>query len=274
MGGHAPNTHTNTHTHLSWSELTPYMFSNFALAVVNGKLLAVGGYNEASARDPYTNHVYEYNEEGRCWYQLPESCNLPTKIVNASAIGYREWLIVAGEGSADLTRVDALDCVKRDRWISLAHLPMPSRNLQSASYVKTGPNPRADEVAVWYMTGVFGLDKKRPTFYVPIKDLLYKRAHWTKIKDPPLQYAGAVTFRGHLLAVGGVDMHSRISKKVHMYFPGTNEWLDVAELKSARFKCACVAVSDSKFFVLSGEESESKYSRRVESYNAPRIGHQ
>ena len=238
------------------------------MAVVNGKLFAIGGYNANSARDPYSNLVHEYNEEGRNWVPLPECCNLPTKRDNASAIGYHDWLIVAGEGSRNQTRIDALNCTERKQWVSLADLPMPAHNLQSASYVKTGPGRHSDEVSLWYMTGTVGLDKKQPTYYVPIKDLLPpKRTQWTKIRDPPLQNSGAVTFRGYLLAVGGVDIHGRKSSKVHMYFPGTREWLTVAELKSPRSKCACVAVSDSKFFVLSGEDNGHKYSQHVESYN-------
>lgn len=236
------------------------MYSYFALAVVNGKLLAVGGYNEDN--DQYSDRIHEYNENGRNW--KISSCKLPTKRANVSAIGYGNMLIVAGgcDGKAK-DDVDAIDFVVQDRWISLPRLPNPSFDLQSVPYINK-------DVAIWYLTGTqLGLHNSTPTFFVSIKDLFNKQSHvhWLKIKDPPFKFSGAVAFRGHLLTVGGLDIHNQSIDYFHMYLPGTNEWLKVAKLSSSRSRCTCVRVSDSKFFVLNGEDSKDRYSKQVDSYN-------
>ncbi len=233
------------------------------MAVVMEKLLVVGGYN--AMKDEYSNRVSEWREVGCNWVRIQGS-PLPIPRADAAAVGYKKWLIVAGGFNGNpLDRVDILDCENFGQWHSLLSLPEPVYSLQSTFYHDTS---RSNGVALWYLVGTnrgSGLKRRKPVFCVSIPQLIEGRAYWSIIPDPPLTNSGAVTVRGHLLAVGGSDQQPK--KDVHMYFPGTNEWLKVSEIQYPRHSCSCVALTNKKFVVVGGGEGvEEEYSCKVDQY--------
>ncbi len=242
-----------------WQEFPAYSYEQFAMAIVRNKLFLVGGYNPS--RDEYSSHVTEWKDGS--WVQVKER-QLPIARCDAVAIGYKNFLIVAGGfNGAPLDRVDVLDLDSPGVWQALPSLPQPAYALQSCYHRVGNTN------TIWYLVTTSrgcGLDRRKPVFSASLKDLMNGTGQWETIPDPPLDDAGAVTFKGHLLAVGGHDQHST-KKDIHMYFPGTNEWLKVADLQHARHSLACVSLSDRKFVVVGGMEEEVEYSKRVYQYN-------
>ena len=242
-----------------WQELSPYMFERFAMAVVCNKLILLGGFNPT--RDEYVDRVSEWKESGCNWIKLSPPLTSPR--CDASAIGFKKWLIVAGGfDSSPLDCVEMLDCENFHHWHTLSPLPKPAYGLQSTAYVD-------GTTALWYLmtsSVSVGIKSNRPVYAVSLNQLTERgRASWSVLPDPPLVDSGAVTMRGYLLAVGGRDKHTTRSE-VHMYFPGTYEWLNVGSLEYPRHSICCVPLSDRKFVILGGHD-ERDLSTNVDQYN-------
>lgn len=246
-----------------WEEFSLYLYEYFSMGVVLGKLLVVGGYD--AVRDEYSNRLSEWREVGCNWVRIQGS-PLPSPRADAVAIGYKKWLIVAGGfSSSPLDRVDILDCETFGQWHTLnSPLPEPAYGLQSAFY-----QDASSGVALWYLISTSrgcGLSRRKPVFFISLTHLIERRGTWAVLPEPPLSNSGAVTVSGYLLAVGGRDQHT-CKKDVHMFFPGTNEWLKVSEIQYPRHSCSCVPLSNKKFVVVGGMDEEMEYSCRVDQYN-------
>ena len=235
------------------------------MAVVKGKLLLVGGFN--SRLDEYSRRVCQWNSDGKYWSSINR--DLPVACCDASAIGYDKYLIVAGGFNGEpLDSVNILDCENLGAWQSLCRLPSPAYALQSTSYIGKSRD-RGRTVALWYLMGTSrgsGISRNRPVYAVSLPDLIKGHGTWSVIPDPPFADSGAVTLRGHLLAVGGRDRHTE-RKEIHMYFPGTSEWLNVASLEYPRHSISCIPLGDKKFVCLGGKDESGDYSTNVDQYN-------
>ena len=247
---------------LKWEEFSVYLYEYFSMAVVQGKLLVVGGYD--TVKDEYSNRLSQWRDVGSNWVRI-SGCPLPVSRSDAVAVGYKKCLIVAGGFNGEpLDRVDVLDCESFGQWHSLSPLPHPAYALQSALY-----HDNATGSAFWYLTSTSrgcGISKRRPVYFIAVGNLMERRGTWQVLPPPPLVNSAPVAVRGHLLAVGGHDQHS-CKKDIHMFFFGTNEWLKVADLQFPRHSCTCAPLSEKKFVVLGGQEEEVEYSCRVSQYN-------
>lgn len=250
-----------------WEEFSLYLYEDFSMSVVLGKLIVVGGYD--TNKDEYSSRVSEWREVGCNWVRIQGS-PLPTPRADVAAIDYKKWLIVAGGfNGAPLDRVDILDCDTYGPWHTLnMPLPEPAYALQSAFY-----QDPSNGTALWYLVSTnrsCGLNRRRPVFFISLSNLLERHGTWAVLPDPPLSNSGVATVRGHLLTVGGRDQHG-CRKDVHMFFFGTNEWLKVSELQYPRHSVSCVPLtnlkSKAKFVVLGGQDEEEEYSCKVDQYN-------
>lgn len=242
------------------------------MVVVSNKLLLVGGYNDT--RNEFTDKISEYIED-HGWVEFGR---LPIKRAKAAAIGYRDWLIVAGgctTNGQSLNQIDALNLAGGSSgWKSLAPLPLKCEHFQAIFYYCPCARDPNKDVAVWYLTTcIKSLEPKQPTMAVSIPDLLNKGAKWLRIPDPPVRSPAITTLRGHLLILGGHETKRRntISNKVYMYHHGTKEWLPVAEIGNPKVLATCVNVTDSKFMVVGGKDKRSDFSTEVEMFNLPAL---
>lgn len=252
-----------------WEEFSLYLYEDFAMSVVLGKLLVAGGYD--AVKDEYSNRVSQWREVGSNWVRIAGS-SLPVPRAGAVAVGYSKWLIIAGGfNGTPLDRVEILDCENFGQWHTLnTPLPEPAYALQSTLY------QNSSGTALWYLMSTNRgrkVGQPRHVFFISLEHLIERRGAWAVLPEPPLSDSGAVTVRGHLLAVGGHDRHSRkkeqnaCKKDVYMFFFGTNEWLKVSEIQYPRHSCSCVQLSDKKFVVIGGADEEADYSCRVDQYN-------
>ena len=248
-----------------WGLLGKYSLSLFAMAVLEGRLLLlVGGYN--LPLDTYSSDLVQWDRPNRQWRPIFKP--MPTPRSDAAALGYKQYLLVAGgsNGVENLSTVEVLD-VRTVEWSLVAPLPIPIEGLiQSVSHV----DPAHPDSDTWYLMGwEKGLRRPPSTFCIPLEHLVRQArsdgpaAAWAQLPDPPLASCGAVTFRGCLLAVGGKDRQSTKKKDIYLYLPGTCEWLRVAELLTARHSCSCISLSSEEFLVIGGSEA-TPYSNRVD----------
>ena len=66
----------------------------------------------------------------------------------------------------------------------------------------------------------------------------------------PLLFSTALSLKGALLAVGGLDVTQRCAmKSIHLYQSDTNNWVKVGELPTERWQCACTVLPIGELFV-------------------------
>ena len=250
----------------AWGTLGRYQLSLFAMAVLGGNrlLVLVGGYDITT--DTYSRSLVQWDAKGRYWRRIFRP--MPTARSDAAAIGYKDYLVVAGgsNGEENLTTVEVLD-TRVVQWSTVASLPAPIEGLiQSAPQIDAA----RPELDTWFLMGwETGLRQPALTFSLSLHQLTQQLgggepAGWAMLPPPPLACCGAVTFRGCLLAVGGKDRHGGRKKDIHLYLPGTCEWLRVSELPVAKHNCCCFALSPEEFMVIGGTEA-TQFSTRVDT---------
>lgn len=229
-----------------WGELGYYSHRHFAIAVMKKQLLLVGGFDEICGE--YTGNVSMWDQQRKYWRKTYTP--MPTPRGGATAVGYRSSLVVIGgfDGSS-LSAVEVLDC-DSEQWRAVA--PMPEGCLS--------PQPvLTHDGEVMYVLGKgSGLKDRKHAFSTSLSQLIQSfpgaAGIWGHLSEPPLSCSGAVGLRGYLLAIGGKDKQSQKKASVHMYLPGTGEWLRVAELPYPLHSCTCVSLSPERFLVIGGIE--------------------
>ena len=249
----------------SWGALGRYSLSLFAMAVLGGNrlIVLVGGYDLAS--DTYSNNLVQWDNKGKYW--RPIFHPMPTARSDAAAVGYKAYLVVAGgsNGVENLTTVEVLNTLTVE-WSTVAPLPVPIEGLVQSVPLVDASRPEAD---TWYLMGwETGLRQPALTFSLSLTQLTSHLEGgggmgWAKLPSPPLACAGAVIFKGCLLAVGGKDRHGGKKADIHLYLPGTCEWLKVSELPVAKHSCCCFPLSSEEFMIIGGCEA-TQFSTRVD----------
>ena len=238
-----------------WGDLGLYSHQLFAMAVVGGDLLLVGGYDVV--KDDYTGIVSKYNRDSKYWQQCYP--DMPTARSEAAAVGFRHWLVVAGgyNGVSPLAVVEILNTLN-SQWQTVDPLPTSCTALQPAAYLEEGQD-------TWYLLGGGeGLRSQRPAFCTCLSQLVRgDTGVWRKIPEPPYSCSGAVTVRGYLVAMGGRDQQGQKKGSIHAFLPGTCEWLQVAELPTPRYGCTCATLPNGRLLVVGGRE-ERDHSTRVD----------
>ena len=253
------------HPDKGWGLLGKYKHTLFAMAVLEERLLLIGGYNLTV--DKYSNELVEWVNIGRLW--RPVFKPMPTARSDAAALGYDQYLLVAGgsNGGEQLTVFEVLD-TNVEEWTTLAPLPVPIEGLtQSTTYVNSN-HPHLD---TWYLMGwEKGLLNPPSVFSVSLEQLVQQAkegtqaAIWAQLPNPPLACCGVVAFQGCLLAVGGKDKKAAKRKDIYLYLPGTCEWLHVADLPTPRHSSCCFSPSSKEFLVIGGCE-DVEFSTRVDT---------
>lgn len=269
-GGHADVENQQQVMHYrpdrGWGKLGKYSLSLFAMAALGGGrlLVLVGGYD--LAMDTYSGNIVHWDKSGKYWQPIFHP--MPTARSDAAAVGYKDYLIVAGgsNGVQNLMTVEVLD-TRTVQWASVASLPAPIEGLIQSIPQVDPARPQAD---TWYIMGwETGLRQPAHTFCLSLDQLTARMSGgveplgWARLPTPPLACCGAVCFRSCLLAVGGKDRHGVKKKDIFLYLPGTCEWLHVADLPVAKHSCCCFPLSAKEFLVIGGTEA-TQFSNRVD----------
>ena len=80
-------------------------------------------------------------------------------------------------------------------------------------------------------------------------------AVWRRICDVPVRYSSYVSLCGQLLAVGGLDSHTKTTSAVHAYDPSSNSWEIISHMTIPRQQCYAAVLPDERLIVIGGETS-------------------
>ena len=239
-----------------WQCLGYYSFKHFAIAFFKKQVVLVGGYDEV--KDEYSSVVSAWDRSRSYWKEI--NSTMPTPRGDATAVGYKQWLIVAGgfDGRNALDTVEMFDSGTQT-WSMVDPLPAACLSIQSALHQYKGG------CDTWYLLGkASGLGDNRLAFCTSLASLTQSHCGarvWRELPKPPLSCSGVVSIHGYLLAVGGKDRQSQRKSTIHIFLHGTGEWLQVAELPSPRHSCMCAGLSSGKFLVIGGKDENERSAR-------------
>ena len=238
----------------NWTTLPPLPVKWFGLGQVNGKLVAVGGW-ESGGRS--TNEVYTYDERSKKWKQTippmpkarcwPDVLSLQSALVVAGGIGY---------GYRDAVEIFQADT---SQWYTTDPLPTACYDISLVAIGNT----------CYALGGFKSPSHLNQALHASVDDLRHnavpanKTTHsgssdtqsaWKTLPDTPTYRPTAAVLAGHLLAVGGRETSEgeAAMKEVYTYSPSTNSWIYISDLPAPRYRAAVAVLSPSEILVIGG----------------------
>ena len=230
----------------------------FALTTYQSQLILVGGFKfvgetEAGILEA-TDKLWTLNELKQWQKVLPP---MPTKRCSASALGYGNYLIVAGGGEGiTFDLLDVVEVYTNHHWFRANSLPTSCASMKSTAF-----NDH------WYLIGGYG--QKEEIFYASLDSLIascspsatkssLSSCEWERLPDIPLEckYASATIFENQLVVVGGEQVHSESSSVIYAYSPRTQSWVTVGFLPAA-LSNTCATVLPTRELMIIGGKPES-----------------
>ena len=243
----------------SYDSLPPYTCMYFSMAVINDKLILVGGKNAHTHMT--ANKLGVWNEQSKRWtHTLPPmttACHSPSVATHNN-----RWLVVIGgasDANTDLSRVEVLDTIESLQWYQAASLPQPCYRLSLTTI---------DNMC--YLLGGFtkGVGASKKVLCACLDDLISQAVSqavstpslWQSLPSMPLQYSTALAFNGALLAIGGDYLGS---SAIHIYHPSSNSWVKARELPSKRCHSGCIILPGGEMLAAGGGD-DAKIRQSVE----------
>lgn len=232
-----------------WATLPASHYRSIGLAIVDNKLIAIGGYKYGLFRDNTTNSVLSLCDME--WKQrLPP---MPTKRVRPAAVTTPTHLVVAG-GRRKWLLGTALSVVEV---LDLNTLPLQWSSATSSPEVLRFPH-------MTHCGDTLYLSENSTVFSCSMEELLRScispstngSSVWTMLTDIPVPCGSCiVTLKGHLLAIGGCDRMeystSTPTGAIHCNDRSDNSWSVVEEMLTPRFN-VLVAVLPSNELIVTG----------------------
>ena len=226
-----------------WMELSRTPVRGFAMTLLQGQLVLVGGGGGDTKIRVWDSWVQAYS---------PMSIGRD----QSAAVGYQKYLIVAC-GYPYRSEVEVLDSLS-GRWLTAPPVPVGGHLMSSVV---------VDDC--WYLSS-FGQwqDGKEHIFQVNLPTLVSRalpghtnnNSIWHKLPTPPVEHPSLLAFRGHLLAVGG----NGYVQKIHCYDPETRQWREYAQLPVGMYAPCCAVLPSGDLMVAGGMTGDTKaYSKRV-----------
>ena len=233
-----------------WTKLPPCQCTNFALAVVNDTLTAIGGCRN----DVATNTLRSLSKSlmGRKWKEhLPP---MPTERVRPAAVTTptNSHLVVAG-GKASildngLSSVETLN-LSTLQWSSASSVPF---RFQFPNMI--------------LCNGRLYLSEDRNVFSCALEELLrhYDASVWTRLADIPAPiWSTPAALNNHVLAIGGRDGLGNPTGVIYRYDTNSNSWIEIGKMPTPRSEVLVAVLPNNELIVVggqvqeTGEESES-----------------
>ena len=231
---------------VGWRTLPRYRYWRFAMAVLQDQLTLVGGWDQPI--DKETDQIAVWDTQ-RWIYPYPP---MPTPRSNSAVATYTKWLVVAGGNvhEVSITTVEIMDATDK-QWFTATPLPVGCRDMTLAIV--------AEECYFFGgFTGQLVTGKpNKQVFHVSIPAIASQAAsqsavQWHTLPDTPLAWSAALALHGSLLAVGGRDSSDNPSSAVHLYQPGSRQWVKVDDLPTARYSCSCTRLPSGEILVIGG----------------------
>ena len=240
-----------------WKTLPRYQYSYFAMGVLQDQLTLVGGWEPSTEK--VTNQIAVW--DSRQWTHPYPS--MPTPRSQSAVVTYIKWLVVAGgdsdgDGIYSLSTVEIMDTTNK-QWFTATPLPEGCRDMTSAivgeeCYFMGGYTDQHDQPN----KQVFHVSISAITSQAPSQSAITP-VQWHTLPDTPLAWSTALALRGSLLAVGGRHISEDPSSAIHLYQPGSRQWVKVGDLPTARDACSCTLLPSGEILVAGGLTSQEEY---------------
>lgn len=258
----------------SWSFHSKCKAMNSTLAVVEGKLVTIGGHSYSQSEIDYHKNLYTLLDKNWQTDYLPPMQEARDSVV---AVTNGKALIVAGGcatgkrsvSGSPLTVVEVL-CIDTKQWQYASSLPHP---LYHASITTFG-----DKL---YILGPRGPKGLKYVWTCKLTDLCLSKkgtSIWTVHNFPTLN-STCVAFDGHLLAIGGLNADHTPSGTdgtpsadhaprgadhapsdvVYCFDEDSNQWNILGHLLVPRDRCFAAVLSN-KLFVIGGKNGSTLFS--------------
>ena len=239
---------------LRWSTLPDTEYYNPSLAVIDGILTTVGGYQYPES----TNSLLSLTGRGRKqWSEIFPA--MPTPRSQTVSVTTQQTLIVAGgvAESKNLNIVEVMDIPNR-QWTTASHLPHPFGGISGVilgdQLYLAGGNVGYGEPSKSVLTCSVTDLLSPPSLAAGLRSLSLadKTGVWRHVRDLTVIQSTLITFGGHLLAIGGRDDSRRDTADVHCYDTHTDSWQVVSKMEHKRRFCLAAVLPEDCLLVVGG----------------------
>ena len=240
----------NTLGNEQWSRLPNNPSKEFSLAVIDGLLTSVGGWNSSG----HTNTLFSLTGIGEKKWSVVFP-PMPTPRRRTAPITTKQALVVAG-GIADdeLATVEVMD-INTKQWTTVRPLPQKLRSLSGivcgdSLYLAGGVIGRYGSKSVFtcYLSDLW----QPETLGSRIRQTLTRSNVWQEISSLPVRRSTLALFCGHLLAIGGDDDSWNPTTDVYRYESHTNSWHVISQMKHKRAACLAVTLPEEDRLIVVG----------------------
>jgi len=236
-----------------WRKLPRYPSRHFAMAVLEGQLVLVGG----------CSHDYEDSDGVGVWDVAAEEWKfpwlpMPTRRSDSSAVGWSHWLVVAGGTAAGQTvaSVELLDTRGVGQWMEAPPTPQPFTGMRSCLVTGT-----------WYLLGGSGAHNM---FCVSVSSLIARATNGRRENNlwwneqVGLKNSYPFCWKGELYGVRGSDGEgdSEICSDnngggIYHYSIHSNSWIKACWLPPTLSNCTCSVTASNQLLVAGGYHGTS-----------------
>ena len=230
-----------------WTALPPPTVKYFTIATLKDQLVLVGGTDMSTRKK--SNKIVVWDTLSQKWvYHYPP---MTTARAFPAAVGYREYLIVAGGRNSKgniIPDVNILDTTSR-KWVTAESLPSPD-NYRSVLIKDT-----------LYLVG----DDNRVVLRAHVPTLISQatsatptspQSVWESLPNTPFYRSSPVAVDNVLITVGGNTsgkvFDSNLTTSIQLYNTTNKKWTRVGDLPEGINDCCCTVLSG-ELLVLGGD---------------------
>ena len=217
-----------------WDALPPPTVYGFTIATRKDQLVLVGG-RDKSTREK-SNKIIIWDSQSQKWvYHYPPmttACDTP------AAVGYREYLIVAGGRNSKGNRipdVNILDTTSR-KWVTAESLPSPdyywSVLIEDTLYL-VGCSTRV-VLRAHIPTLISEATSPTPTS---------SQSVWESLPNNPFYRSSPIAVDNVLITVGGMLSDPNPTTSIQLYNTTNKKWTRVGDLPEGLRDCYCTVLS-------------------------------
>ena len=186
---------------------------------------------------------------------------MPTPRSNVACVTTEQTLVVAGGyGVGYLDNVEVMNTDTKV-WTELASLPEKSMSLTATLFGNR----------LYLGGGVSGYHSpSKSVFTCSLPDLLSSNTPrsrtrqtcpgvWENTSSLPVTKSTLVSFRGHLLAIGGRDDSDNPTSDIYRYDSHTDSWAVASQMKNKRSLCVAVTFPGDLLMVVGGQTGSTSY---------------
>ena len=233
-----------------WCRLPDSPHRGFSLAVIDGLLTSVGGWN---SRGP-TNTLLSLTGKGerKQWSEVFPPMPTP-RSVTACITTEKALVVAGGYAGDDLDTVEVMD-INAKQWTTVCPLPQKIRLISGivcgdSLYLAGGISGRSGSKSVFTCSRDLWQPNRLGS---RIRRTLTRSNVWKEISSLPVTECTLASFGGHLLAIGGKDYSLNPTTDVYKYDSHTDSWHVISQMKNKRSQCLAVTLPEARLFVVGG----------------------